>query len=198
MKEYKFPEITRLDQLNEDSFEYSYSDYMKWQFQERVEIIMGKIFPMSAPNTPHQSLAIDIAVGLNLCCAKILEETDMLFTRQSFGHLFGKFHARTQHHDVDVFGGVAENQIAYKAAHYPGRGTGFCGHIGNDIEFGCLQGRMHVAKIGRAAYLCLHAAARKAYGDGIDYAVHLVLPVHAHRESQRRRAGLRCRVCANA
>ncbi|MFN6022448.1 MAG: Uma2 family endonuclease, partial [Bacteroidota bacterium] len=64
MKEYKFPEITQLDQLNEDSFEYSYSDYMTWQFQERVEIIMGKIFPMSAPNTPHQSLAIDIAVDL--------------------------------------------------------------------------------------------------------------------------------------
>ena len=61
MKEYKFPEITRLDQLNEDSFEYSYSDYMTWQFQERVEIIMGKIFPMCAPNTPHQSLVIDLA-----------------------------------------------------------------------------------------------------------------------------------------
>ena len=60
MKEYKFPEITQLDQLNEDSFEYSYSDYMKWQFQERVEIIMGKIFPMSAPNTPHHSLSNDI------------------------------------------------------------------------------------------------------------------------------------------
>jgi Uma2 family endonuclease len=61
MKEYDFPQITRLDQLNEDSFEYNYSDYMKWQFQERVELIMGKIFPMSAPNTPHQSLAIDLA-----------------------------------------------------------------------------------------------------------------------------------------
>jgi Uma2 family endonuclease len=61
MKEYKFSEITRLDQLNEDSFEYSYSDYMSWQFHERVELIMGKIFPMSAPNTPHQSLAIDLA-----------------------------------------------------------------------------------------------------------------------------------------
>jgi len=56
MKEYKFPEITRLDQLNEDSFEYSYSDYMKWRFQERVEIIMGKIFPMSAPTTLHQHI----------------------------------------------------------------------------------------------------------------------------------------------
>ena len=61
MKEYKFPEITLLDQLNEESFEYSYSDYMTWQLQERVELIMGKIFPMSAPNTPHQSLAIDLA-----------------------------------------------------------------------------------------------------------------------------------------
>jgi Uma2 family endonuclease len=56
MKEYKFPEITQLDQLNEESFEYSYSDYMKWQFQERVEIIMGKIFPMSAPTTLHQHI----------------------------------------------------------------------------------------------------------------------------------------------
>jgi Uma2 family endonuclease len=63
MKEYKFPEITKLDQLNEDSFEYSYSDYMTWQFQERVEIIMGRIFPMSAPNTPHQSLSRELTVA---------------------------------------------------------------------------------------------------------------------------------------
>ena len=56
MKAYKFQEITRLDQLNEDSFEYSYSDYMTWQFQERVELIMGKIFPMSAPTTLHQHI----------------------------------------------------------------------------------------------------------------------------------------------
>ena len=63
MKEYKFQDITRLDQLNEDSFEYSYSDYMKWQFQERVELIMGKIFPMSAPNTPHQSLSRELTVA---------------------------------------------------------------------------------------------------------------------------------------
>jgi len=63
MKEYKIPEITRLDQLNEDSFEYSYSDYMTWQFQERVELIMGKIFPMSAPNTPHQALSRELTVA---------------------------------------------------------------------------------------------------------------------------------------
>ena len=64
MKEYKIPEITQLDQLNEDSFEYSYSDYMKWQFQERVELIMGKIFPMSAPNTPHQALSRELTVAV--------------------------------------------------------------------------------------------------------------------------------------
>ena len=63
MKAYKFPEITRLDQLNEDSFEYSYDDYLKWQFKERVELIMGKIFPMSAPNTPHQSLSRELTVA---------------------------------------------------------------------------------------------------------------------------------------
>jgi Uma2 family endonuclease len=63
MKEYKFPEITRLDQLNEESFEYSYSDYITWQFQERVELIMGKIFPMSAPNTPHQALSRELTVA---------------------------------------------------------------------------------------------------------------------------------------
>jgi Uma2 family endonuclease len=63
MKEYKFPEITRLDQLNEDSYEYSYADYMSWQFQERVELIMGKIFPMSAPNTTHQALSRELTVA---------------------------------------------------------------------------------------------------------------------------------------
>ena len=63
MKEYKFPEITQLNQLNEDSFEYSYSDYMTWQLQERVELIMGKIFPMSAPNTPHQALSRELTVA---------------------------------------------------------------------------------------------------------------------------------------
>ncbi len=34
---------------------YTYSDYLKWQFKERVELIKGKIFRMSpAPSTIHQ------------------------------------------------------------------------------------------------------------------------------------------------
>lgn len=37
---------------------YSYADYLKWQFEERVELIRGKVFQMSpAPNYAHQNLA---------------------------------------------------------------------------------------------------------------------------------------------
>jgi len=40
---------------------YSYADYFKWQFEERVELIKGKIFIMSpAPNPYHQELTGDI------------------------------------------------------------------------------------------------------------------------------------------
>ncbi len=40
---------------------YSYADYYKWQFEERVELLKGKIFKMSpAPNFNHQVLAGEI------------------------------------------------------------------------------------------------------------------------------------------
>jgi Uma2 family endonuclease len=40
---------------------YTYADYFKWQFDERVELIKGKIFEMSpAPNRFHQKIAGDI------------------------------------------------------------------------------------------------------------------------------------------
>ncbi len=36
---------------------YTYADYLKWQFEERVELIKGYIFKMSpAPNLNHQEL----------------------------------------------------------------------------------------------------------------------------------------------
>jgi len=35
---------------------YSYADYLKWQFEERVEILKGRIFKMSAPNFAHQAI----------------------------------------------------------------------------------------------------------------------------------------------
>ena len=40
---------------------YSYADYFKWQFEDRVELIKGKIFKMSpAPNFNHQILVGEI------------------------------------------------------------------------------------------------------------------------------------------
>jgi len=41
---------------------YTYADYLKWDFTERVELIMGKIFKMSpAPGSKHQRLSMNIS-----------------------------------------------------------------------------------------------------------------------------------------
>ncbi len=46
--------ITNINQLDPEGT-YSYADYLLWQFQERVELIKGKIFVMSpAPSRRHQ------------------------------------------------------------------------------------------------------------------------------------------------
>ena len=45
---------------------YSYADYFKWKFEERVELIKGKIFEMSpAPNRMHQALVVKILTKLD-------------------------------------------------------------------------------------------------------------------------------------
>lgn len=41
---------------------YSYANYLKWQFDERLELIRGKIFPMSAPTITHQRILLRLAV----------------------------------------------------------------------------------------------------------------------------------------
>ncbi len=48
--------ITSLSQLDPNGF-YSYLDYLSWQFEQRVELIKGKIFPMAAPNRRHQDVS---------------------------------------------------------------------------------------------------------------------------------------------
>jgi len=63
--------ITSLSQLDPEGV-YTYADYLNWQFQERVELIRGRLFPMSpAPNTFHQQ----ILGALNFCL---------------YGHFLGK------------------------------------------------------------------------------------------------------------
>lgn len=43
------------------SFSYTYADYLKWNFEERLELIRGKIFKMSpAPAPFHQRVASNL------------------------------------------------------------------------------------------------------------------------------------------
>jgi Uma2 family endonuclease len=49
--------ITELSQLDLDA-DYSYADYLTWQFEEAVELIKGKIVAMTpAPNLKHQRIS---------------------------------------------------------------------------------------------------------------------------------------------
>lgn len=49
--------ITSLAQLDLNKT-YTYADYMKWQLKERVELLRGKVLPMSpAPNLEHQKIS---------------------------------------------------------------------------------------------------------------------------------------------
>jgi len=50
-------QITNINQLNLDQT-YTYADYLKWMFTDRVELLKGRIFKMSpAPNTKHQRVS---------------------------------------------------------------------------------------------------------------------------------------------
>lgn len=48
--------ITSLSQLDKNGI-YTYADYLSWHFEQAVELIKGKIFPMAAPNTRHQTIS---------------------------------------------------------------------------------------------------------------------------------------------
>ncbi len=52
--------ITKFEQLNLNKL-YTYTDYLTWQFEERVELIKGKVFKMAAPSSWHQSTSMDFS-----------------------------------------------------------------------------------------------------------------------------------------
>lgn len=53
--------ITSLSQLDLDK-KYTYAEYMKWQIKERVELLRGRIMPMSpAPSREHQQISITLS-----------------------------------------------------------------------------------------------------------------------------------------
>ncbi|MGJ7033428.1 Uma2 family endonuclease [Niabella hirudinis] len=59
--------ITDISQLDPDK-KYSYADYLKWQFDEYVELIKGKIFQkMSpAPVREHQQIVMSVSREISL------------------------------------------------------------------------------------------------------------------------------------
>ena len=48
--------ITSLSQLDPNGI-YSYADYLTWKFEQALEVIKGKIFPMSGPSRIHQKIS---------------------------------------------------------------------------------------------------------------------------------------------
>ncbi len=52
-------EITRLSQLDLNGT-YSYADYLTWKFEETIELIKGKIIPISAPSRRYQSISREV------------------------------------------------------------------------------------------------------------------------------------------
>ena len=55
VKESQIDDISLL----EPEATYSYADYLKWTFEERVELIKGRLFKMSpAPRRTHQEIGV--------------------------------------------------------------------------------------------------------------------------------------------
>lgn len=49
--------ITSLSQLD-PNVTYTYSDYLRWKFEERVELLRGKVRQMAAPSRKHQGISM--------------------------------------------------------------------------------------------------------------------------------------------
>jgi Uma2 family endonuclease len=58
MESYKFEDKVLKFEDIDLSGTYTYADYLKWEFDERLELIRGKVFTMSpGPNTFHQQIS---------------------------------------------------------------------------------------------------------------------------------------------
>jgi Uma2 family endonuclease len=73
---------------------YSYANYLNWHIQERIELIKGKIFKMTAPSTRHQE-----------CTGKIFGELYLFLKNQICRVFVAPFDVRFPYKskdDVDV------------------------------------------------------------------------------------------------
>lgn len=55
--------ITSLSQLDPNGY-YTYSEYYKWKFEEYVELIRGKIYPLPTPWTLHQQVLGNLCISI--------------------------------------------------------------------------------------------------------------------------------------
>lgn len=51
--------ITSISQLDPDG-SYTYADYLRWKFEERIELLRGRIHKMAAPSRRHQGISGNI------------------------------------------------------------------------------------------------------------------------------------------
>lgn len=90
MKEYRIPQKEKfnLDTFGEsERAAYSYADYLRWDFEEIVELIKGKVFTKPpAPNRRHQEVSGNIVGSLfnflrNQPCQVYSAPFDVRFSR---------------------------------------------------------------------------------------------------------------------
>src|SRR5215217_3717366 len=80
--------INNINQLDL-SGTYTYADYLLWRFEERLELIRGKIFKMSpAPSVRHQRISgkLHLEIGSffkNHYCQVFYAPFDVRFPRQN-------------------------------------------------------------------------------------------------------------------
>jgi Uma2 family endonuclease len=55
--------ITSFSQLDPEGV-YTYADYLLWKFEERIELLRGRIAQMAAPNRSHQSISMRLSLLL--------------------------------------------------------------------------------------------------------------------------------------
>lgn len=78
--------ITSLSQLDPEG-SYSYADYLLWTFEERIELLRGKIARMSAPSRLHQGISMRLSLMLGNAlwrstCKVYAAPFDVRLTRQ--------------------------------------------------------------------------------------------------------------------
>jgi Uma2 family endonuclease len=59
----RFAMITSLDQLDPNGT-YTYADYLTWRFEQFVELLRGRIMPMSAPSRWHQKVSGNLFLSI--------------------------------------------------------------------------------------------------------------------------------------